>query len=461
MLIGAATTLVVLVAVFLAYNANSGLPFVPSYQLQRRGPERGEPRRRQRRADRRHAGRHGRRDRRRSSAGTARSSRGSTLKLETTIKPLPVDSTVIVRPRSALGLKYVQITRGHSRRGFEDGATIPVRQATPAPVELDEVLNTFDDRTRAGRAHEHRRVRHRVRRPRGRPQPRDRGASTRCSCNLVPVMRNLSDPRTQLSRTVQALGRTARIVAPVAETQAALLRNLDTTFAALATVATPLQQSIRGGPPALDAATRALPQTRAVPGQHGGPVRRPAARRARAADRRADARRRARDRHAGAQAVRAAQRAPRAHVPIDRAPRRRPARRPRRARPDEHRADPQPDARDPHAGPDGLQLHHAVVPQRGEPAQRGRLERHHAALHHPRRAAGPEQRGRPVLGAGERPEPGQLPPHEPVPEHRLARPAEGVRGGQRDVRGGPPGRSATCRATRARCHDSTTRSTTK
>ena len=32
-LIGAATTLVVLVAVFLAYNANSGLPFVPSYQL--------------------------------------------------------------------------------------------------------------------------------------------------------------------------------------------------------------------------------------------------------------------------------------------------------------------------------------------------------------------------------------------------------------------------------------------
>src|SRR4051794_10441805 len=32
-LIGAATTLVVLVAVFLAYNANSGLPFVPTYQL--------------------------------------------------------------------------------------------------------------------------------------------------------------------------------------------------------------------------------------------------------------------------------------------------------------------------------------------------------------------------------------------------------------------------------------------
>ena len=33
MLIGAATVLVVLVAVFLAYNANAGLPFVPTYQL--------------------------------------------------------------------------------------------------------------------------------------------------------------------------------------------------------------------------------------------------------------------------------------------------------------------------------------------------------------------------------------------------------------------------------------------
>ena len=33
MLIGAATVLVILVAVFLSYNANKGLPFVPTYQL--------------------------------------------------------------------------------------------------------------------------------------------------------------------------------------------------------------------------------------------------------------------------------------------------------------------------------------------------------------------------------------------------------------------------------------------
>src|SRR5438876_9726978 len=33
LLIGAVTTLIVIVAVFLAYNANNGLPFVPTYDV--------------------------------------------------------------------------------------------------------------------------------------------------------------------------------------------------------------------------------------------------------------------------------------------------------------------------------------------------------------------------------------------------------------------------------------------
>ena len=37
-LIGAATVLVVLVAVFLSYNANQGLPFVPTYTLKVEAP---------------------------------------------------------------------------------------------------------------------------------------------------------------------------------------------------------------------------------------------------------------------------------------------------------------------------------------------------------------------------------------------------------------------------------------
>ena len=62
-LIGAATVLVVLVAVFLSYNANQGLPFVPTYSLKAADAERRQPRARQRGADRRHAGRVGRQDR--------------------------------------------------------------------------------------------------------------------------------------------------------------------------------------------------------------------------------------------------------------------------------------------------------------------------------------------------------------------------------------------------------------
>ena len=38
MLIGAVTVFVAVVLVFLAYNANSGLPFVPTYDLKVRVP---------------------------------------------------------------------------------------------------------------------------------------------------------------------------------------------------------------------------------------------------------------------------------------------------------------------------------------------------------------------------------------------------------------------------------------
>ena len=146
-LIGAATTLVVIVAVFLAYNANNGLPFVPSYSLKADVPSAAQL---VKGNEVRLGGtRVGVVDK----ITPVRHTDGSvtaelSLKLETTIKPLPIDSTVIVRPRSALGLKYVELTRGTSSKGWEDGSTIPIRQATPKAVEIDEVLNTFDDKTR-------------------------------------------------------------------------------------------------------------------------------------------------------------------------------------------------------------------------------------------------------------------------------------------------------------------------
>ena len=127
-LIGAATVLVILVAVFLSYNANQGLPFVPVLQAQGGDAERGEPRARQRGADRRRRASAPSTRSASSAATTARASRVLGLKLERSVDPLPNDSTVLIRPRSALGLKYVELTRGTSDEGFEDGDTIPLAQ---------------------------------------------------------------------------------------------------------------------------------------------------------------------------------------------------------------------------------------------------------------------------------------------------------------------------------------------
>jgi ABC-type transporter Mla subunit MlaD len=161
-LIGAATILVVLVAVFLAYNANKGLPFVPTYELKARGPERGEPGRRQRRAHRRLA----RRLRRRHHA--KRRDNGTTvavltLTLEKSVAPLPRDSTLIIRPRSALGLKYVEITARPERRRATRRRHDPARRrARRRPVEFDEVLSMFDEEDARRDRREHLRLRRRA-----------------------------------------------------------------------------------------------------------------------------------------------------------------------------------------------------------------------------------------------------------------------------------------------------------
>ena len=266
-LIGAATTLVVIVAVFLAYNANNGLPFVPTYQLDAEVPNaanlvRGN--------DVRMGGARvgvvdeitpvNHKD------GTV--SAKLKLKLQTSVDPLPKNSTVLIRPRSALGLKYVDITKGNlpvtgddnaKRNGFADGATIPIRNATPEPVEIDEVFNTFNEPTRAASETNLTEFGNALA---GRGQDLNDAIALAPSLlgNLIPVMNNLSDPATRLNNLFPALERAASIVAPAAQTQADLFVNLDTTFSALADVARPfIQESISNGPPALNTAIRTLP----------------------------------------------------------------------------------------------------------------------------------------------------------------------------------------------------------
>jgi virulence factor Mce-like protein len=261
-LVGALTVLVVIVAVFLSYNANKGLPFVPTYDLGAQLPNASQL------VEGNEVRIGGFRVGVVDTITPKRRPNGSTyavihMKLQTDVKPLPDDSTLIVRSRSALGLKYVEITPGNSGEGFEAGDTIPLRNATPEPVEIDQVLNTFDLRTRIG-----------IRRSltgfgnglagRGRDLNEAIALLPPLLTNLQPVALNLADPRTKLDRFFPALERAARIVAPVADVQAALFENLDTTFTALSQVARPfIQETITKSPPTLEQATRELPVQRA------------------------------------------------------------------------------------------------------------------------------------------------------------------------------------------------------
>ncbi len=260
-LVGAVTLLVTVVAVFLSYNANSGLPFVPTYDLEADVPDaanlvRGN--------DVRIGG---------ARVGTVskitpvpsasgKPSARLNLKLDRDIQPLPVDTTFIVRPRSALGLKYVELSPGRSKAGFAPGATIPPRAARPEPVEIDDVFNMFDDRTRRGAQ---RSLSGFGTGLAGRGQDLNEAiqAFKPLLADLEPVARNLSSPSTRLDRLFPALEATASEVAPVAETQAALFGNLNTTFTALASVARPfIQDFITESPPTLDTAIREFPRQR-------------------------------------------------------------------------------------------------------------------------------------------------------------------------------------------------------
>src|SRR5437588_3900936 len=260
-LVGAVTTLIVIVSVFLAYNANPGLPFVPTYNLKaelpagsnlvpgnevRLGgfrvgivdkinpgtgvvtPATGQP-----------------------APGVAK---GATqgiaivkMKLDKSVQPLPIDTHVLVRPRSALGLKYIELTPGRSKQTYRDGDTIKLRFAT-APVEFDDLLNTFDAKTRQnsqdalqgyGDAFA------------GRGQDINLAIQGLAPFfrYLAPVMANLSNPSTQLKEFFKQIGRASAQVAPVAAVQAQLFANMADTFAAIGRDPAALAATIEKSPP--------------------------------------------------------------------------------------------------------------------------------------------------------------------------------------------------------------------
>ena len=133
--------LVVLVAVFLSYNANTGLPFVPTYQLKVEVAERRQPGARQRGADRRLARRRGRHDHGASGSTTARASRVLDAQARARRRAAAEGLDGASSARSRRSASSTSRSRaGSSDQGYADGDTIPLAGVAPAPVEFDEFI---------------------------------------------------------------------------------------------------------------------------------------------------------------------------------------------------------------------------------------------------------------------------------------------------------------------------------
>jgi ABC-type transporter Mla subunit MlaD len=281
-MIGAITTLIVIVAVFLAYNANRGLPFVPTYRVsvevpnaarltdlnevriggsrvgvvdsmevvEPSGGPAGDPPSEAEASDEELAG----------SSATSDEVARLNLVLDNEVAPLPEDSRFRVRYRSAFGLKYLEITRG-AGRGAPEGFTFDDPESFIEQVEFDDIANTFDSPTRDN-------VRTNLEGFSGALAAR--GTSLNLAIerldplfrDLRPVGRTLARRGTRLRRLFPELADAARIVAPVAEQQAELFTNMAIAFAAISEDPDALRETISEGPPTLETGIETLPRQR-------------------------------------------------------------------------------------------------------------------------------------------------------------------------------------------------------
>jgi ABC-type transporter Mla subunit MlaD len=258
-LIGAVTVLVTFVAVFLAYNANQGLPFVPNLEVKvladnasavGRGSEVREGGIR---------------------IGFVREVHTRTLEngraaaeihavLEADEGEIPVDSVFTIRPRSPLGLKYLEMARGESNETAHQDHVFPVEQ-TVRPVDFDDVARIYDAPTRRG-----------IQRSLYGFGTAVAGRGTylnpaieelpRVFGHLAPVMRTLADRETRLGRFFSELADAARVVAPLADQQSDFFTQAGLTFEALSRDTEALKATIERTHPALQAGIESLPVQR-------------------------------------------------------------------------------------------------------------------------------------------------------------------------------------------------------
>jgi virulence factor Mce-like protein len=254
-MVGAITLLALIVGMFLAYNANQGLPFVPTKELKvnisdgsnlvigndvrEGGYLIGLV----------------------SNITPTRLSNGQvaaqlTLKLNNQYGSVPRDSTVTVHSRSVLGLKYVDFHRGSSRQMIPDGGTLPISN-THIPVQLDQVFDTFNPQTRTAIQQDLQGFGDTFT-GRGSAINDVLYALPPLLSNLKPVAQYLADPRTGLTRFIDSTDTLMRTIGPVSPTLARLFGDMATTFGAISSDPHALESTIAQSPSTLAVSTDSL-----------------------------------------------------------------------------------------------------------------------------------------------------------------------------------------------------------
>jgi virulence factor Mce-like protein len=260
-LVGAVALLVTCIAVMIAVQANSGLPFVPTYDVKAEIP--GGSNLVAGNEVRIGGFRVGVVDRIEPAVSEDAEGRAVAvihMKLEKKHGRLPRDTELAIRPRSALGLKYIELQPGNSRQTLRPGETLALDQSTK-PIELDEFFSTWDA--------DMRRDQRTTLEGYGNALA-GRGPSINSAIedfvpfmtSLEPVMRTLSDDETELRNFFPELRRTAGQIAPVADTYAELFGNMATTFEALSRHEQSLRDTLERAPDTLEAGIQSFPVQR-------------------------------------------------------------------------------------------------------------------------------------------------------------------------------------------------------
>ena len=266
-LVGAVTILIIIVAVYLSYIAENGLPFIPTYNIKVQVADAAEL---VKNADVRIGGaRVGQVLEINPEVPNAQYHKPYAelkLSLEKSLEPLPIDTKYQVRLASVLGGKYVELIPGHSRQGLPDGGTLTLTD-NPATnhnipfVDLDTAFKTFGGPTEhgiriatlqlgdalAGRGNDF----------------NDALYNTHLLIGpLERILRLFAAPSTNLSGFVTGTANTTGALAPVAPTVSKLLADGSTTFSALQN--SQLGAAIDQLPPTLSEGTTVLTNAQPV-----------------------------------------------------------------------------------------------------------------------------------------------------------------------------------------------------